>query len=160
METFQQPSAAAAVGLAEPLAPQLSKLLGKVGRALRSRTRAAQDALGLTASEAELLRLVGRHPDINVQAAAAELGVASNSVSTLVKQLTRHNLLLRGSDPLDGRVACLRLTPQAEAWLAEVGSAREAALARALERLEPADRQALEAALPALAQLAAALKSA
>jgi DNA-binding MarR family transcriptional regulator len=156
MEPFRQTP----VAVAEPLAAQLSKLLGKVGRALRYRTRAAQDALGVTGSEAELLRLVGRHPDINVQAAAAELGIASNSVSTLVKQLTRQNLLHRGSDPLDGRVACLRLTPQAEAWVAEVGSAREAALARALDRLDPADRQALEEALPALAHLAAALKNA
>jgi DNA-binding MarR family transcriptional regulator len=157
METFLQPLAGATV--AEPLAPQLSKLLGKVGRALRYRTRAAQDALGVTGSEAELLRLVGRHPGIHVQAAAAELGIASNSVSTLVKQLARQDLLRRGSTPLDGRVVCLELTPQAEAWIAEVGSAREAALARAIEQLEPADRQALEAALPALAHLAGALKN-
>jgi DNA-binding MarR family transcriptional regulator len=149
-----------ALATAEPLAAQLSKYLGKVGRALRYRTRAAQVALGVTGSEAELLRLVGRHPGIGVQAAAAELGVASNSVSTLIGQLSRQGLLHRGSDPLDGRVACLKLTPQAEAWVAEVGSAREAALAQALDRLEAADRQAIEAAVPALAKLAGALKRA
>src|SRR5207253_3031733 len=118
--------------VADSLALKLNKSLGRVGRALRYRTRAAREALGVTDSEGELLRLVGRKPGIHVHAAASELGVASNSVSTLVKQLTRAGLLNRGSDPLDGRVACLRLTPQAEAWVNEVGSAREAVLASAL----------------------------
>ncbi|MBV9547211.1 MAG: MarR family transcriptional regulator [Chloroflexi bacterium] len=144
----------------EPLAAQLSKLLGKVGRALRYRTRATQDALGVTGSEAELLRLLGRRPGLPVQAAAAELGIASNSVSTLVKQLGREGLVDRGSDPLDGRVAVLKLTPQAEAWVKEVGSAREEALTRALAQLSPDDTSKLERALPALAHLAQALRRA
>lgn len=157
---MESTSRSVALALEEPLAPRLSTLLGSVGRALRYRTRAAQDALGVTGSEAELLRLVGRNPGIHVQAAAAELGIASNSVSTLVKQLSRAGLLHRGSDPLDGRVACLRLTPQATAWVIDIGSAREGALARALAKLEPADRQTLETALPALGRLAAALRDA
>lgn len=155
-----QPRAAVAVALEEPLAAQLSKLLGKVGRALRYRTRAAQDALPVTGSESELLRLLGRRPGIPVQAAAAELGIASNSVSTLVKQLTREGLVERGSDPTDARVASLRLTAQAEAWVTQIGSAREEALQRALEHLEPQDRAALENALPALARLAQSLRHA
>jgi DNA-binding MarR family transcriptional regulator len=142
----------------EPLAAQLSKLLGKVGRGLRYRTRAAQDALGVTGSEAELIRLLGRRPGLPVQAAAAELGVASNSVSTLVKQLSRQGFVDRGSDPLDGRVASLRLTTRAEAWVHEVGNAREEALANALQQLGDEDRTALQQALPALARLAQALR--
>ena len=114
----------------------------------------------MTGSEAELLRLLGRRPGLPVQAAAAELGIASNSVSTLVKQLGREGLVDRGSDPLDGRVAVLKLTPQAEAWVKEVGSAREEALTRALAQLSPDDTSKLERALPALAHLAQALRRA
>jgi DNA-binding MarR family transcriptional regulator len=160
METISggHSSASQAMLLDEPLAAQLSKLLGKVGRALRYRTRAAQDALGVTGSEAELLRLLGRRPGIPVQAAATELGIASNSVSTLVKQLSRQGFLHRGSDPLDGRVASLRLTERADAWVNEVGNAREEALTTALAQLGPEDRANLEAALPALAHLAQALR--
>ncbi|MBV9174973.1 MAG: MarR family transcriptional regulator [Chloroflexi bacterium] len=162
METISAGHSAGAQGavMDEPLAAQLSKLLGKVGRALRYRTRATQDALGVTGSEAELLRLLGRRPGLPVQAAAAELGIASNSVSTLVKQLGREGLVDRGSDPLDGRVAVLKLTPQAEAWVKEVGSAREEALTRALAQLSPDDTSKLERALPALAHLAQALRRA
>jgi DNA-binding MarR family transcriptional regulator len=126
---------------------------------LRYRTRAAREALGVTDSEAELLRLVRRQPGLRVHDAALELGIASNSVSTLVKQLTRGGLMERSSDPQDGRAACLRLTPEAAEWLAQVGSAREAALARALDSLDPADRERVAQALPALLRVAEALNA-
>src|SRR5262249_4124441 len=119
----------------EPSAAQLAKVFGRISRALRYRTRAAHEALGVTDSEAELLRLVHRRPGLRVQDAANELGVASNSVSTLVKQLTRIGLLERTPDPQDGRAAQLRLTPQAERWLAGLRSTRDDAVARALEQL-------------------------
>jgi DNA-binding MarR family transcriptional regulator len=145
---------------AETTATRLAKALGRVNRALRYRTRAAREALGVTDSEAELLRLVRRQPGLRVHDAAAELGIASNSVSTLVKQLTRIGLLERASDPQDGRAACLRLTPEAAEWLAQVGSAREAALSRALDGLNPAERASLVGATPALLRLAEMLNQA
>ena len=76
------------------LTSELAKVLGRIGRGLRYHTRAEREALDLTHSEAELLRLVDRAPGIRVQDAAVELGVASNSVSTLVKQLTAAGLLV------------------------------------------------------------------
>ncbi len=139
---------------AEPTAALLSKAFGRISRALRYRTRAAHQALGVTDSESELLRLLRRQPGLRVQDAASELGIASNSVSTLVKGLTRLNMVQRGADPLDGRAAQLRLTPLAEAWLKQVGSTREDAVARALNNLDSADQHAIEAATPALRRLA------
>src|ERR1051326_7318475 len=91
------------------LTVELAKVLSRIGRGLRYRTRAAREALDVTHSEGDLLRLVDRHPGIRVHDAAPELGVASNSVSTLVKQLNRVGLIDRTADPLDGRAACLRL---------------------------------------------------
>ena len=141
----------------ESTAARLAKATGRVSRALRYRTRAAREALGVTESEAELLRLLRRQPGLRVHDAASELGIASNSVSTLVKQLRRGGLIDRASDPQDGRAACLRLTPEANAWLAQVGSVREAAITRAFSGLDPADRETLEQATPALLRLAEAL---
>ena len=43
--------------------------------------------------------------------AAAELGVAPNTVSTLVRQLADAGVLERVRDSADGRVVRLRLTP-------------------------------------------------
>jgi DNA-binding MarR family transcriptional regulator len=137
----------------EPTSTLLTKAFGRISRALRYRTRAAHQALGVTDSESELLRLLRRQPGMRVQDAASEMGIASNSVSTLVKQLTRLGLVERTADPQDGRAACLRLTAEAESWLKQMGSAREEAVVRALDGLDAADREALERALPALRKL-------
>ena len=136
------------------LTAELARLLSRIGRGLRYRTRAEREALELTQSEVELLRLLDRQPGIRVHDAALELGVASNSVSTLVKGLTRGGLIERTVDPLDGRAACLRLTTQADQWVTQLGNAREEAIARALLSLDDADRVAIEAAVPALKRFA------
>jgi DNA-binding MarR family transcriptional regulator len=147
--------------IAEPspaeLTADLAKVLARIGRGLRYRTRAAREALDVTHSEAELLKLLDRKPGIRVQDAALELGIASNSVSTLVKQLTRAGLVQRAADPLDGRVAQLRLSPLAAEWVTRVGNAREAAIERALDALDEAERARLAAALPAMVRLSKAI---
>jgi DNA-binding MarR family transcriptional regulator len=142
------------------LASELAKVLARIGRGLRYRTRAARETLDITHSEGELLRLLDRRPGMRVHDAALELGVASNSVSTLVKQLNRNQLLERTTDPADGRAACLRLTPLAAEWVAQVGNAREQAIDRALASLATEDREVLEAAIPAMKRLAKVITSA
>lgn len=142
------------------LAADLANVFGRIGRGLRYRTRAAREALDITHSEGDLLRLLDRRPGIRVNDAADELGIASNSVSTLVKQLTRAGLVERAADPADGRAASLRLSPLAQEWLAQLGNAREQAIDRALAALEPEDRQTLEAAIPAMKRLAKAISKA
>jgi DNA-binding MarR family transcriptional regulator len=142
------------------LATELAKVLSRVGRGLRYHTRAARESLDITHSEGDLLRLVDRRPGIRVNDAAAELGIASNSVSTLVRQLTRAGLLERAADPLDGRAACLRLTASAAEWVTQLGSAREQTIERALSSLDEEDRQQLEAAIPAIKRLAKAISNA
>ena len=141
------------------LTTELAKVLARIGRGLRYRTRAAREALDITHSEGELLRLLDRRPGIRVQHAATELGIASNSVSTLVKQLNRAGLVERATDPLDGRAVCLRLTPLAREWVTQVGNAREQAIQRALLELGDEERETLEAALPAIKRLAKALSN-
>jgi DNA-binding MarR family transcriptional regulator len=116
-----------------------------------------RETLDITHSEGELLRLLDRSPGIRVQDAALELGVASNSVSTLVKQLSRVGLVERTTDPLDGRAVCLRLTPLAEEWVTRLGNAREQAIDRALASLDEADRALIDSAAPALKRFAKAI---
>jgi DNA-binding MarR family transcriptional regulator len=139
------------------LTSELTRVLGRIGRGLRYHTRAQRESLPITQSESELLRLLDRRPGIRVHDAASELGIASNSVSTLVKQLTRAGMLERTADPLDGRAACLRLTATAAEWVAQLGNAREQTLEHALESLDQHDREQLEAALPAMKRLSKAI---
>src|SRR4030081_2705792 len=142
---------------APPLTTELAKVLARIGRGLRYRTRAVREALDITHSEGELLRLLERRPGIRVQDAAIELGIASNSVSTLVKQLSRAGLVQRASDPLDGRAACLWLTPLSQDWVTRLRRAPEQDLHRALEPLDDSERAALEAAVPAMVHLSKAV---
>jgi DNA-binding MarR family transcriptional regulator len=142
---------------APTLTAELAGALGRIGRGLRYHTRAARQTLDITHSEGELLRLLDHKPGLRVHDAALELGVASNSVSTLIKQLTRAGLVERSTDPVDGRAACLRLTPLAREWVRQVGNAREQAIERALSSLDEGDRAMLEAAVPAMRRLARAI---
>ena len=57
-----------------------------------------------TTAQLELIRLVRRNPDLSVADAAAELGLAPNTVSTLVRQLADAGVLERVRDSADGRV--------------------------------------------------------
>jgi DNA-binding MarR family transcriptional regulator len=111
-----------------------------------------------TTAQLELVRLVRRNPDPSVADAAAELGLAPNTVSTLVRQLADAGVLERVRDSVDGRVVRLRLTAdtrrRVEAWL----DRRTTVTARALAELSPADREALRRALPVLVTVAGALE--
>jgi DNA-binding MarR family transcriptional regulator len=113
---------------------------------------------GLTESQAELLRLVGRQPGISVSAAAAELGLAANTASTLVSKLAAEGLLVRTPDPDDRRVGRLELTAPAQELADASRAARRAALAEALGQLDDDDTRALAEGLRVLAQLTATLQ--
>jgi DNA-binding MarR family transcriptional regulator len=116
-----------------------AELFGTVGRFRRQVRRSAGPAIGtgLPESQAELLRLIGRRPGISVREAAAELGLAANTASTLVSRLCADGLLVRTVDPDDRRVGRLQLTESSQLIADESRAARRALLAAALDRLEP-----------------------
>ncbi|MGF7233639.1 MAG: MarR family winged helix-turn-helix transcriptional regulator [Frankia sp.] len=104
-------------------------------------------------AQRELLRLIRRNPGTSIAASAAELGLAANTVSTLVGQLTEQGLVLRSPDPGDRRVARLTLTDTASRRVEAWRDRRSALIAAALDGLDADERAALAAALPALMRL-------
>jgi DNA-binding MarR family transcriptional regulator len=126
-------------------------------RALRRATSAPWPGGRLTGAQIELLRFVRREPGATVNEAAAALRVKPNTVSTLVAQLTEAGLVERVRDEHDRRVARLRLTGEAAAWLTSWRDERSAALAAAVESLGEDDRAALQAAVGPLARLVGAV---
>src|SRR5271156_764777 len=83
---------------------EMLRILGRFRRRLR---RAATPSFDdrLTAAQVELLRLIAHRPGgISIGEAAAELGLADNTVSTLAIQLVKQRLLVRRADPEDRRV--------------------------------------------------------
>ncbi len=137
----------------------VAELFGTVGRFRRTVRRAAGSSFtGLTESQAELLRLVARQPGISVSAAAAELGLAANTASTLVSKLSAEGLLVRTPDPDDRRVGRLELTAPAQELADASRAARRAVLAEALDELDDDDTRALADGLRVLASLTATLQ--
>ncbi|WP_194163477.1 MarR family winged helix-turn-helix transcriptional regulator [Mycolicibacterium sp. P1-5] len=137
----------------------VADLFGTVGRFRRTVRRAAGTSfVGVTESQAELLRLVGRQPGISISAAAAELGLAANTASTLVSKLSTEGLVARTPDPDDRRVGRLELTPPAQKLADASRAARRAALAEALHELDHDDTRALADGIRVLTKLTAKLQ--
>ncbi|QMU68890.1 MarR family winged helix-turn-helix transcriptional regulator [Streptacidiphilus sp. P02-A3a] len=133
------------------------ELLVGIHRVVRRRLR--QDLAGprLRGAQVELLRLVGARPGIGVSAAARELHLAGNSVSTLVNQLVAAGLLERRTDPGDRRAVRLTITAEAADRLVDWDARRSALVRRQVAGLTEHDRTALAEAVPALRRLAASL---
>jgi DNA-binding MarR family transcriptional regulator len=140
--------------LAKTQAAQLFAAMGSVRRVARRAVRTSVHADPLPPARSELLRLAARRPGVGVAEAAAELRLAPNSVSTMVSKLAEDGLLNRDRVASDGRSVRLTVTEAGAARLAQWQDIRTDLAGRALDRLSPADRQALMAAIPALTRLA------
>ncbi|MEU3369986.1 MarR family transcriptional regulator [Streptomyces sp. NPDC006660] len=147
-------AASAAVEDAEPFDDSLADVLAGVQRLIRRRLRAGLDVPPLRGAHIDVLRLLIDRPGIGVSAAAKELYLAGNSVSTLVNELVRDGYVRRETDPGDRRSARLYATPAAAGRLGDWRERRAAIVRDQVTRLDPADRAALDAALPALRRLA------
>ncbi|MGW4203034.1 MarR family winged helix-turn-helix transcriptional regulator [Streptomyces sp. NPDC004726] len=137
---------------------ELGELLAGIHRLVRRTLRGGLPGPPLRDAQVELLKLVRDSPGIRVSAAARELRLAGNSVSTLVRQLVSMGLLVREPDPRDGRAALLTVTPEAARRLRECEDRRAALLQDRLALLTEADRAALAAAVPVLRRLAENLR--
>jgi DNA-binding MarR family transcriptional regulator len=135
------------------LITELFSVVGRFRRQLRRSTGRGFDAAGLTQSQGELLRLVGRQPGISVREAATELGLVANTASTLVSKLAADGLLIRTVDAEDRRVGRLRLTEPAQRIADESRAARRAALSTVLDELDPGQLDSLERGLEVLAEM-------
>ncbi len=108
----------------------------------------------LTSSQLDLVRVILRRPGLSVNQAAEELRLAPNTVSTLVRQLTNQNMVIRRADPVDRRVACLDLTPTMRRKVAAFRDRRLATLVSAMTRLPVDDQRRLTHAVTLLDHLA------
>lgn len=114
-------------------------MFGVVGRFRRQLRRSAGrgfESSRLTESQSELLWLVGRQPGISVSAAAAELGLAPNTASTLVSKLVSAGFLVRTAGDTDRRVGRLRLAEAAQQIVDASRAVRRALLSEVLDELD------------------------
>lgn len=89
-----------------------------------------------------------------VTALALREGVAQPTMTGLVNRLSQEGLTERRADPEDGRAVLVAITPAGLETLERTRAARVAVIAERLSALEPAERELVSAALPALHRLA------
>src|SRR5262245_60956154 len=142
------------------LADDLAGSMAALRRVLRRAVRRRVTGPSLPAAEVELLVTVLDQPGLGVGEAARVLSLAPNTVSTLVSRLVERGLIVRRTDPDDGRAARLWTTSTGRARIRRWRDQRAEVLGEALTSLSTADRVALAGAIPALARLTAGLRAA
>lgn len=145
-------------GADSELAEGLLEAIGQLRRQARRLAGQPPPLQSLSGAQAELVRVVRRHPGIRIADAAVELGVAPNTVSTLVRQLSEAGLLRRDVDDHDRRVARLDLTPSARRRVEQWRDRRVAMTAEALRAVPAADRVALARAVRVITDVAVLLR--
>jgi DNA-binding MarR family transcriptional regulator len=136
------------------VADALLKETARIRRVGRRRQGRPEELVRLTGAQLELVKLVRRTPGVSVTQAAAELGLAANTVSTLVRQLIEAGMLVRTPDPSDRRVARLELP---ESLARRVGAWRDrrlVALGDAIATLDPGEQTTVAAAVALLGRVA------
>ncbi|MGA7053389.1 MAG: MarR family transcriptional regulator [Mycobacterium sp.] len=133
-------------------------VVGRFRRQLRRSVGRGFDSARLSESQSELLWLVGRQPGISVNAAAAELGLAPNSASTLVSKLAANGLLVRTAGEMDRRVGELRLAEPTQQIVNASRAARRTLLSEVLGELDDDQIEALTKGLEVLDTMARLLQ--
>jgi len=95
-----------------------------------------------------------------VGALADAVAVTAPSMTRIINSLEGEGLVVRETDPADGRAQVVAMTADGRALLGSGREIRQAALRRRLDRLPPEERARLEAALGALELLGGAGPSA
>ncbi|MGH7639576.1 MAG: MarR family winged helix-turn-helix transcriptional regulator [Candidatus Dormibacteria bacterium] len=128
-------------------------------RSLRHQARGHQPFQALSGAHRELTDLVEEAPGLTVSEAAGGLHLAPNTVSTLVSQLARLDLLERRNDPGDARLTRLWPTKAGVERRSVSRDLRVRALAGALDQLREVDRRRLAAALAPMRALVSEIES-
>ena len=133
----------------QQVASDLRPVLLRLSRELRKET----EQLGVTARQATLLWLVKRSPGLSLAELAGEEGITPPALSGHVDRLEAAGLLERVRSTEDRRRVGLRLTEDGERLMRRIRARRTTWLADHLRALEPAELEAVEAAIPALRRL-------
>lgn len=138
-------------------AHELTEVVTRLRRALRASIRTDISWESLPMAQVELLQSLAEGSPARVSDLAERLRLANSTVSGLVGQLIASGLVQRGTDAADRRAAVVTLSQQGLVQLDRWEQAHERRIGAALEGMPRGERQAIRAAIPALAHLAALL---
>lgn len=126
-----------------PLAVQLV-LLGHRVACLVERRLAGE---GYNKTQAAILMVLHRHPDLMPQHVAGRVHVEPPSVTRALQSLERRSLVCRKPHPTDGRASLFSLTPRGAETVAAIDRLAHEVSAELEADLDPADREVLRRVL-------------
>ena len=137
--------------ISDPLAVanQLRPVLLRLARELRQET----EGLGVTSRQVTLLWLIRSRPGLSLRELASAERISAPALSGHVDRLVKAGLVVRHRDGQDRRRVGLELTEDGARLLKRVRARRTTWLADRLRGLEPAELDAIEAALEPLRRL-------
>lgn len=133
--------------------PAVALALGDAVGRLHAVVRRDLSRAGVRLATARTLATLEREGPQRLTELAAIEQVTQPSMSALVARLEAQGLVRRSGDDGDGRLVIVSITPAGTDLVGSILERRGRLLAAHLDRLDPADRAAIEAALPALANL-------
>jgi DNA-binding MarR family transcriptional regulator len=136
-------TAAAPVDSAADGAAELADLLTFASRRLRRGTADLLAPLGLTVSQARVLRIVAAGPPLRMAELADRLDVVPRSATSMVDALEAAGFVARDSDPADRRSVRVRLTPRGRRLVEQLHAARHHGAEELFAALGPRDRSEL-----------------
>ena len=138
-------------------ATELGRQLGPLRRSLLRATRDVAQLPDIADSHIEVMRALAAEPSMSPGRLAARLNLARSTVSNLIRAMVDAGLVERSITAGDLRGATLTASPKAVKLLAEYDTASSRVLADALDELSRHNREAIAAALPALAEITSIL---
>lgn len=133
---------------------EFMQALWALDHALQSASKRMERAIGVTAPQRLVVRIVGRFPGISAGEVSETLRLHPSTLTGILKRLERRRLVVRRADPVDRRRALLELTAAGR----EIDRARagtvENAVRAALKRLPASSSRIVrETALALVAEI-------
>lgn len=135
-------------GVDHDLPARLRLAVGRLNRRIRVDSQAALPPL-----QTSVLATLADHEPLRLSELARREAVTPPTMSRVLTALDDNGLLVRTPDPQDARSALVHLSESGRETIVRVRTERTAMLAERIERLDPSQRAALAAALPALESL-------
>ena len=144
---------AEAEGHIAALGPALEfmRLLWATDHGLQRRSKRMEVEIGVTGMQRVVIRLIGRFPNVTAGRLAELLHVHPSTLTGVLKRVVERGYAHREKDAADARIAHFTLTGDGEKVDGTQAGTIEAAVRRALSRLEPDQIETARVVLSALA---------
>ena len=130
---------------------EFMRLLWATDHGLQRRSKRMEVELGVTGMQRVVIRLIGRFPDVTAGRLAELLHVHPSTLTGVLKRVVERGYVRRERDASDARIAHFTLTGEGGAIDGTQAGTIEAAVRRALSRLEADQIETARVVLSALA---------